>query len=546
MSVVDFYEFISLYISMCWFLVCFEALCVAFWHWFTKSASPDWVQSWSNSSMMDQSSEAPQLPCDIQNPPVIPGEYVFGTPKSAFLMRHLGSNYLLIRCLEAYGVWLRNSAILKHQCHTFSMSKNAVIFKFCPRNSSYQAPPGKAVFVLGVLKHPKHQEVWSSQLGHKPSKILDDWTLQNLISPYHIGLLMFFSFKSPIFPGPFSYLHIDLIQIWCCWATFQLQVRLRLHAANGVHRQKLGFRVEFLGRASSEHLLMRPLKTGAPKWRKAKQRACDPWSSGCWDFFRYMMIRVWNFFFFRMWCQKESLMFTNPKWWQTNGDHFLRLLQSRMKSLTTFLVEGLPKLSLNRVRGCGKVCKSTTASGLNLKHTFKTLDAHILTHRISLYLDMLVYTLQQIEKDIHEYIYILALHSWFTIHCRPASHPPQASTPFRVGASVRPGPGGFNPTSCNIVYAAVSPSWDTMRVPSEDSKIGKWRLMTNWWAVWFEHLSKVTMSGFHISARIGKAWKSAWNPHENLPETMIDTISRALQLYLLQRVEQCKSKIHLT
>lgn len=75
---------ISFYISMCWFLVCFEALFVAFWHWFTKSASPDWVQSWSNSSMMDQSSEAPQLPCDIQNPPVIPGEYVFGTPKSTF------------------------------------------------------------------------------------------------------------------------------------------------------------------------------------------------------------------------------------------------------------------------------------------------------------------------------------------------------------------------------------------------------------------------------------------------------------------------------
>ena len=100
-SVVDFYEFISLFISMCWFLVCFEALFVAFWHCFTKSASPDWVQSWSNSSMMDQSSEAPQLPCDIQNPPVIPGEYVFGTPKSAFLMRYLGSNYLLIRCLEA-------------------------------------------------------------------------------------------------------------------------------------------------------------------------------------------------------------------------------------------------------------------------------------------------------------------------------------------------------------------------------------------------------------------------------------------------------------
>ena len=27
-------------------------------------------------------------------------------------------------------------------------------------------------------------------------------------------------------------------------------------------------------------------------------------------------------FFFRMWCQKESLMFKYPKWWQTNGDHF--------------------------------------------------------------------------------------------------------------------------------------------------------------------------------------------------------------------------------
>lgn len=73
---------IAFYIDV--LISCFEALFVASWHWFTKSASPDWVQSWSNSSMMDQSSEAPQLPCDIQNPPVIPGDYVFGTPKSAF------------------------------------------------------------------------------------------------------------------------------------------------------------------------------------------------------------------------------------------------------------------------------------------------------------------------------------------------------------------------------------------------------------------------------------------------------------------------------
>lgn len=135
---------------------------------------------------------------------------------------------------------------------------------------------------------------------------------------------------------------------------------------------------------------------------------------------------------------------------------------------------------------------------------------------------------------------ILDIHSWFTINTMSPSISPSPgfhTIPCGCFSSARPW--WFQPNWFNIVYAAVSPSWDTMRVPSEDSKIGKW-------VAWFEHLSKVTMSGFHISARIGKAWKSAWNLHENLPETMIDTISGALQLYLLKRVEQCKSKIHLT